>query len=92
MRRSKEEIPYKIAGQIKIMIEVVVEVTFEEEVIDEAEEILLEVMEDTSTKETFVKEERTQQAYDMINLKSDVIIAINLAIMLLIAGTKKVAE
>ena len=52
---------YKIARQVKIVIEVVAEVTFEEEVVDKAEEILLEVMEDTSTKEVFVEEERTRQ-------------------------------
>ena len=74
------------------MIEVVAEVTFEEEVVDEAEEIMLKVMEDTSTKKVFVEEARTRQADGMINLKSNVIIAINLAIMLLTAGTKKVAE
>ena len=59
MRRSKEEIPYKIAGQVKIVIKIVADVTFEEEVVDEVDEILLEVMEDTSTKEVFVEEERT---------------------------------
>jgi len=39
-----------------------------------------------------VEEERTPQANGMINLKFNVIIVINLTIMLLTTGTRKVPE
>jgi len=60
MRRSKEEIPCKLVGQTKIVIVVEVEVAFKEEVVGEAEEMLLEKTVDTGFKEVFMEEERTQ--------------------------------
>jgi len=41
------------------MIVVEANVTFKEEFVDEAEEMLLKVMVDTNIKEVFVEEERT---------------------------------
>lgn len=55
MRRNKEENLHKLAGQTKIVIMVEAEVVFKEEVVDEVEEMLLEVMVDTSIKEVLVE-------------------------------------
>jgi len=81
MRRSKEEILCKLAGQTKIVIVVEAKVAFKEE-----------VMVDTGIKEVFVEEERTRQANGLINLKFDVIIVINLTIILMTARIRRVAE
>jgi len=43
MRGSKEEIPYKLAGQAKIVIMVNDKVAFEKEIMEEAGEMLLKV-------------------------------------------------
>jgi len=92
MRRSKEEIPCKFKGQIKVVIQVEAKVAFKLEILDEVEEMLLETMVETIIKEVFVEEEKTRQTNGIINLKFDVIIAINLAAMLLTTGTKRVAK